>query len=379
MTRPEARTAPLFEPFELRSATLRNRIAMAPMTRKRSPDGLPTEAVAAYYRRRAEGGFGLIFSEGTFIDHPSAQADDGASYRDIPHFFGRDALSGWERVAGAIREAGAAFMPQLWHVGEVRRLGMPRAPAEPGLGPRAIVEDGRQLVKPMDEADVEAVAQSYARAARAAEDMGCAGVALHGAHGYLMDQFLWPEINARQDGYGGSIEGRSRVARRIVAAIRDAVAPDFPIVFRFSQWKMTDYDARIVNTPDELRTLLRGLGDAGVDAFDVSTRRFWEPAFADSDESLAAWTKRLSGLPTIAVGSIGLDQPHHSKYFREKAQIDAGVADLAPVLTALAAGDFDMVAVGRASLADPNWANKIRAGDTAGIQPFVRADLERYR
>jgi len=368
----------LFEPQPFGPATLRNRIAMAPMTRKRSPGGVPSEEVAAYYRRRGEGGAGLIFSEGAFIDHPSAQAHEGNAYDNIPHFFGRDALRGWERVLAEVRGAGALFVPQLWHVGEVRRLGMADDPAVPGFGPREIVENGKAVVKAMSERDCEEISDSYARCARAAREMGCGGVALHGAHGYLMDQFFWSETNRRSDRYGGGIENRSRLACLVVERIRDAVGPGFPIVFRFSQWKMTDYDARIAESPAELGVLLDRLVAAGVDWFDVSTRRFWEPAFEGDPRSLAAWTRHLSGKPAIAVGSIGLDRPHQSKVFRDKVDIAAQFADVEPVAEALARRDFDLAAVGRAILADPEWPEKVRTGRTAEIRPFERADLATY-
>jgi len=368
----------LFQPVALGPRLLRNRIAMAPMTRKRSPGGVPGPETAAYYRRRGEGGVGLIISEGCFIDHPTAGAIDPPSYQDIPHFFGAAALAGWDRVRRAVQATGAAMIPQLWHIGEIRRLGMGPDPAVPGFGPRGMAGDGRTLVKAMDERDMAAVAESYARGALAARELGFDGVALHGAHGYLLDQFLWPATNERRDGHGGGMANRCRFACQVVAAIRAAVGPGFPIVLRFSQWKMSDYEARIAATPAELGIFLARLTDAGVDLFDVSTRRFWEPAFAGSPLSLAAWTRRLSGRPVIAVGSIGLDQPHQSKLFRDKATIDARVTDLDRVVEALERGDFDIAAVGRAILSDPAWAEKVRAGRMAEIKPFVRADLESY-
>lgn len=369
----------LFKPYAFGKTTLRNRIAMAPMTRKRSPSGVPTEQVAGYYRRRGEGGVGLIFSEGVFIDHPSAQAHENHAYENIPHFFGAAALKGWERVLQAVHSTGARFVPQLWHVGEIRRLGMPDDPTVPGYGPRQITQDGEITVKAMDVRDMEDIAASYARCARTAHDMGCDGIALHAAHGYLIDQFFWPKTNDRTDSFGGPMENRCRFACRIVEAVRASVGPDFPIVFRFSQWKMSDYDARIARTPEELEILLTRLVTAGVSVFDVSTRRFWEPAFEDDPRSLAAWTRRLSGKPTIAVGSIGLDQPHHSKLFRDKVKIDANVTELDDVIEAVSRGDFDLAAVGRAILADPDWVEKVRTDRMRDIRPFVRSDLEAYR
>jgi 2,4-dienoyl-CoA reductase-like NADH-dependent reductase (Old Yellow Enzyme family) len=174
------------------------------------------------------------------------------------------------------------------------------------------------------------------------------------------------------------MENRCRFACLVIERIRDSVAPDFPIVFRFSQWKMSDYNARIAETPGELKIMLQRLVAAGVDWFDVSTRRFWEPAFDTDPRSLAAWTRALSGKPVIAVGSIGLDQPHHSKLFRDKVNIDAQVVELDNLVTAMAQGDFDMAAVARAILADPEWAEKVRSGRMAEIRPFERTDLEAY-
>jgi len=368
----------LFRPIGFGRARARNRLAMAPMTRKHSPGGIPTPEVARYYRRRADGGIGLIFSEGSFIDHPSAQAHAGSSYSDIPHFFGRGALRGWESVLEGIHDAGALFVPQLWHVGEVRRLGMPEMPEVPGFGPRQLVEQGREVVKAMDERDCEDIADSYARGALAAREIGCDGVALHGAHGYLLDQFLWPQTNLREDALGGAMENRCRLACLVVERMRAAVGADLPIVFRFSQWKMTDYDARIAATPAELGILLQKLVEAGVDWFDVSTRRFWQPAFDGDPRSLAAWTRALSGKPVIAVGSIGLDQPHHSKIYRDKIDIDAGVTDLGDLVAAMRRGDFDIAAVGRAILAEADWARKVREGRMEDIRGFHRADLDSY-
>lgn len=363
----------LFEPAELAGLSLRNRIVMAPMSRYRSPGGVPDADNVAYYRRRAAAGVGLIVSEGTYIDHPGAPV-----YRNVPHFFGADALAGWVRVLEAVHAEGGCMVPQLWHVGAARTLGAPPDPAVPGYGPCEVVQDGRRVVVGMDGADIKAVAQSYARSARHARELGFDGVAVHGAHGYLIDQFLWPQTNRREDGHGGSLDNRCRFAVEVIRAMRAAVGPDFPIVLRFSQWKATDYGARIAGTPDELAALLRHLSDAGVDLFDVSTRRFYEPAFEGDPRSLAAWTRHLSGRPVIAVGSIGLDQPHQSKHYRTSDNVAAAVTDLRAVHEGLARGDFDLAAVGRAILADPQWTEKARRGAFGEITPFTRSAMDSY-
>ena len=362
--------AKLYQPFALGRTTLRNRIVMAPMTRNSSPGGVPTEAVAAYYARRASGGAGLIVTEGTCIDHPAANG-----YVDVPAFFGAG-LDGWSRVVHAVHAEGAAIMPQLWHVGAVRRPGMAPDPAVPGMGPMDVFENDVRVVRAMTHADIAAVAASYARAASSAVELGCDAVEIHGAHGYLLDQFFWAQSNQRHDEYGGSIAARVRIGAEVVAAMRAAVPADFPIVFRFSQWKMTDYKARVANDPDELRELLQPLAAAGVDMFHVSTRRFWEPAFDGSAENLAACARRVTGKPVIAVGSIGLAQQHETRRLRTRDNVGSEVADLTRLAKCLARDDFDLVAVGRGMLADPQWADKVRKGDVSALNALKPDMLE---
>jgi 2,4-dienoyl-CoA reductase-like NADH-dependent reductase (Old Yellow Enzyme family) len=363
----------LFRPMPFGPATLRNRIAMAPMTRNRSPGGVPGEDVAAYYRRRADGGVGLVITEGTYVDHPAA-----SGYEKVPMLAGEAALAGWRHVVDSVHAAGALIIPQLWHVGAVRRLGMSPDPTIAGIGPMDVTEDGKRVVRAMTEADVEAVAESYARAAAAAIQVGFDGIELHGAHGYLIDQFLWHRSNRRTDSFGGPIENRVRLAGRIVAAVRGAIGTRMPLVFRFSQWKMSDYEARLAETPDELARFLGPLAAAGVDHFHVSTRRFWEPAFAGSDLSLAGWTRKLSGKPVIAVGSVGLDKPHQTRRLRTPENVRAAVTDLRLVTERMAADEFDLVAVGRALLADFAWPAKVRRGDYPSIAPLTPEALETF-
>lgn len=361
----------LFAPFRCGSLHLTNRVVMAPMTRWHSPGGVPGEDVAAYYARRARGGAGLILTEGVNIDHPSA-----AGYDDVPDLFGDAAVRGWRRVIDAVHADGAAIIPQLWHVGAFRRPGVGPDRGALGVGPARIVEDRRTVVRRLDRTTLEAIVASYARAARTAADAGFDGVEIHGAHGYLLDQFLWSATNHRRDCHGGSIERRAGFAAAVTAAIRRAIPRDMPLIFRFSQWKMTDYAARIVRTPAELARLLTPLRAAGVDMLHVSTRRFWEPAFAGSDHNLARWTRDLSGLPVIAVGSVGLDSAHRSRAMGGHAAAQAEVADLSPVLRGLEDGDFDLVAVGRAMLADAEWANKVKTGRHAEIAPLRPQHLQ---
>ncbi|OHV08842.1 NADH:flavin oxidoreductase [Kushneria phosphatilytica] len=362
---------PLFEAFELGNLTLSNRIVMAPMTRNQSPGGVPSDAVAEYYESRARGGVGLIITEGTFIDHPGANG-----YPDVPAFHG-EGLKGWQQVVERVHAAGGRIAPQLWHVGRERRPGTEPDAGVPGFGPMAIEEDGVEVVRAMSEWDIQEVVASFARAARDAKEVGFDALELHGAHGYLIDQFLWPESNQRSDSYGGSLENRLRFPLMIVRAVREAVGPDFPIIFRFSQWKLSDYDATIADTPEALGALLKPLAEAGVDIFHASTRRMWEPGFAGSDKTLAAWTRELTGRPVIAVGSIGLDKTFRTGHFtRTEDPTSKSRVDVRQLAEQRQRGDFDLIAIGRALLSDPHWAGKVRDGELSSLFDFDRSALD---
>ncbi|MBM7568667.1 NADH:flavin oxidoreductase [Paenibacillus sacheonensis] len=354
----------LFEPFRSAKLSLDNRIVMAPMTRGFSPGGVPSEDVAAYYKRRAENGVGLIVTEGTLINHPAA----GASTR-WPHFYGANALNGWSGVVNAVHGAGGKIMPQLWHLGITRKPGTGTNPDAPSVGPSGLNLAGEQVGEPLTEAEIADLIAAYAQAAADAKRLGFDGIELHGAHGYLIDQFFWGVTNTRTDRFGGGLVKRTRFAAEVVEACRRAVGPDFPIMLRFSQWKDGAYDARLAKDADELALFLQPLTDAGVDVFHCSTRRFWEPAFDDGvDLNLAAWTKKLTGKPTITVGSVGLDL-EFTRFFKEKK--GAGITGIEELLERLDRGEFDLVAIGRALLGDPAWAAKIKEGRESELRPFT--------
>lgn len=359
----------LFTPFPYGNRTLRNRVVMAPMTRGFSPSSIPGDNVVQYYRRRAAGGAGLLITEGTYIDHPSANG-----YVDVPAFFGA-ALEGWRKVVDAVHAEGALIVPQLWHVGSIRRPHMGPVPGVPGVGPEEIRENGQVVVRRMSHTDIREVVASYARAARAARDTGFDGLEIHAAHGYLIDEFFWEAANRRTDEYGGPLANRTRLATEVVAAVRAAVGPNFPIQFRWSQWKMSDYGVRIARSPEELGELLAPLAAAGVDLFHVSTRRFWEPAFAGSAETLAACTRRMTGKPVIAVGSVGMAAQHESSKLEWRKDRGSAIANLDKLTAALANDEFDLIATGRGILADPEWPNKMRAGAFDQLVPLTEAAL----
>jgi 2,4-dienoyl-CoA reductase-like NADH-dependent reductase (Old Yellow Enzyme family) len=358
----------LFQPFQLGNLSLTSRVVMAPMTRSFSPGHVPNAKVVEYYRRRAAAGVGLIVTEGTTVNH---KASNG--YPSVPQFFGEAALAGWRQVVDAVHNEGGKIVPQLWHVGAIRRLGSEPDGSVPAYGPTEKTKDGQVLVRGMSKTDIDEVIAAFAQAARDAKAIGMDGVEIHGAHGYLVDQFFWEGTNQRSDEYGGSLANRSRFAVELIAAVREAVGPDYPIIFRFSQWKQQDYSARLVETPQALGEFLQPLADAGVDIFHCSTRRFWEPEFEGSALNLAGWTRRLTGKPTITVGSVGLD----GEFLQFMVNTDkvAQPASLEKLLERLGNQEFDLVAVGRALLVDPDWAIKVREGRDQDILPFSREAL----
>ena len=364
---------PFFVPFECKSLKLANRFVMAPMSRYFAPGGIVTEASADYYRRRIEGGVGCVITEGTAIDQPGAVAAD-----TIPCFFSAEGLAGWDRVRAQVQAAGGAIIPQLWHVGGCEDFNFPESPHPPLQSPSGIVGPGVTGGQPMTTQDIDAVIASFVRGALDAQRLGFDAIELHGAHGYLFDQFFWDVTNQRDDGFGGAdIADRVRFAVEVVAAIRQAVGPDYAIAFRVSQWKVYQYDAKIARSPQELERWLVPLANAGVDIFHCSDRRFWEPAFPDEgDYNLAGWAKQVTGRPTITVGSVGLDRDLMEDFVAGESR--PTLKSLDELARRFQRGDFDLVAIGRALLADPNWLRKVQTGEVDQLVPYSRecmADL----
>lgn len=359
----------LFSQFTTNSLTLQNRIVMAPMTRMQSPASIPTLEVAEYYQQRAKGGAGLLITECTFINHPVANGFAGA-----PAFHGKEALEGWQRVVNKVHEVGGKIVPQIWHAGAARSMNTTPNETMLSIGPMDIYENNQHTVRGMTKDDIENVIDAFTIASIDAKNLGFDGVEIHGAHSYLIDQFFWKESNQRTDEYGGNLKNRIKFACQLVESIRCAVGKEFPIIFRFSQWKLSDYTAKIALDSQELEEFLIPLIKAGVDIFHVSTRRFWEPAFDGSELSLAGWTRKITGKPVITVGSVGIDNEFSLDIFSSHIQSKPKSIEL--VESMLQNKEFDLVAVGRSILADPEWPHKIESGQLDKIIPFSSKSLE---
>ncbi|MBU2154215.1 MAG: NADH:flavin oxidoreductase, partial [Alphaproteobacteria bacterium] len=354
----------LFTPFTFKGLTLPNRIVMAPMTRSFSPGGIATDDVAAYYRRRAENQVGLIVTEGTGVNRPASLNDPG-----VPRFHGDKELAAWGKVSDEVHKADGLIAPQLWHVGGVKTRSEDWTPPGPYDSPSGLSRPEKKFGEPMSDSDVADAIRAFADAAAAAKALGFDAIELHGAHGYLIDQFFWDGTNVREDAYGAKdLPGRARFASDILKAVRKAVGPDYPVIIRISQWKQQDYDVKLAPTPKALEAWLGALVEAGADVLHCSQRRFWEPEFEGSDLNFAGWAKKVTGAPTITVGSVGLSGEFIAAFAGEGSQ-PASIDKLERMLDR---GDFDMVAVGRALLQDPEWVVKIREGRHDELTAFDR-------
>jgi 2,4-dienoyl-CoA reductase-like NADH-dependent reductase (Old Yellow Enzyme family) len=362
-------TNALFTPFALKSLQLKNRIVMAPMTRSFSPGGVPGADVAAYYRRRAEGQVGLILSEGTVVERPASSNDP-----NIPHFYGEAALAGWQHVIDEVHAGGGKMGPQLWHMGVMAEHRSGWKPSEAFEGPSGLIKPGEATGKAMTENDITDTIAAFAQAAADTKRLGFDCLELHGAHGYLIDQFFWAGLNERTDAYGGDdLTQRSRLAVELVKEVRRAVGEDFVISLRLSQWKQQDYAVKLAHTPQEMEAWLQPLADAGVDIFHCSQRRFWEPEFENkgSDLNFAGWVKKLTGKTTITVGSVGLSGEFLAGFAGEASE-PSGIEEL---LRRMDRNEFDLVAVGRQLIVDPNWVEKIQQGRLNEMKGFSREAL----
>jgi len=357
----------LFEPFDYGALKLANRIVMAPMTRSFSPGNIPGDNVAHYYRRRAEGGVGLILTEGVSTNITTATGTP-----NVPNMVTDEAKAGWKKVVDGVKAAGGKIGVQLWHEGPYRNPAKTEHPDNPSWSASGVKVPGKQLWEPMSATEIEMAITEFVDAAVAAKDLGFDCVEFHGAHSYLIDSFFWDQTNLRNDKWGGpDWKARTSFACEIIRRTREKVGPGFPLLIRLSQWKQQDFSAKPAGTPEELSEWLTPLVDAGIDMFHCSQRRFWEPEFEGSDLNFAGWTQKLTGKPAISVGSVGLSGEFTATYAGEVSK----PASLDELIARMERKEFDLIAVGRALLQDPQWAEKIRRGRNDELMEFSKDAL----
>lgn len=374
-----SRIEPLMQPLTVRGVTLPNRIVMSPMTRGASPNGVPGADVAVYYTRRAAGGVGTIYTESVFIDDAGTMGKfglegGGDKPNPWPLMFGEAPLEGWRGVVDAVHSAGGKIFPQLMH------LGLQRSPAKGESwdtikisSPSGVYGTAEELAAMPAEAqavlnnsanaatdeEIVALVDAFASAAAEAKSVGFDGIALHGGHGYLIDNFMRPETNLRTDRWGGDHIGRLAFPVAVVKAVREAIGEDVPISFRFSQWTHHNLEAQLFPTRKILEDILHTLSDAGVDIFEASARDFTDPVFEGSSQNLAALTREITGKPTVMVGGTGV----YRKPGESALVPPVVVNNIDEVLQRFEAGEFDLLAVGRSLLNDPEWVKKASSGE----------------
>lgn len=345
---------PVLEPVQIGSLRLANRSVVAPMSRvSADPDGRATTQMAAYYRSFADGGFGLVITEGIYPD-----ARFGRGYERQPGLVNEHQRDAWRVVTDAVHDAGAPVIAQLMHAGALSQC------LDDTIAPSAVPPRGQKLSdyggsgafplpREMSLAQIEAAVGAFATAARTAAAAGFDGVEIHGANGYLLDQFITRYTNRRTDEYGGGPAARIRLTAEVLRAVRASTPAGFVVGVRLSQTKVNDMVYRW-SGPDEATTYFAAVAEAGADYVHVASegRRWHDTAIMSDGRSITALAREVTGLPIVANG---------------------GMHDPALAREILDDGHADLVSLASGALANRDWPLRVRDGRT--LAAFDKAIL----
>lgn len=349
----------LFDPVQAGDLHLANRVVMAPLTRNRSPDAVPPPMVATYYAQRASAG--LLISEATAI------SQQGQGYSDVPGLYGTEQLDGWKRVTTDVHAAGGKIVVQLWHVGRVSHTslqpdnGAPVAPSAIAAKTKTVlIKDGKpefvdtSTPRALRADELPGIVHSYEVAARNAVDTaGFDGVEIHGANGYLLDQFLRSNSNHREDDYGGSIENRARLLLEVTRAITGAIGGGKTGIRLSPVTPANDaYDADPQPLFDYVVRQLATLNLAYIHIIEGATGGAREVDGSPFDYAALKAAYREAGGKGAWMVNNGLD----------KALAEEALANGA-----------DLVAFGRPYIANPDMVERLKAGG-----PFNAGDRNTY-
>ncbi|AHG18663.1 NADH:flavin oxidoreductase [Chania multitudinisentens RB-25] len=353
-------SAPLLTTANINGLRLPNRMVVAPMTRiSASPDGQATDAMVRYYERFAKGGFGLIVTEGIYTDQAYSQG-----YANQPGLSDVEQARAWRPVVQAIQAAGGRVVAQLMHAGALSQANRFR---DHTVGPSAIRPKGKQMAlyrgdgeypvpREMTEAEITEAIGGFSRAALLAMEVaGFDGVEIHGANGYLLDQFFTDYTNARNDGWGGAIAQRLRITTEVIRAVRQVLGAAVPVGVRISQGKVNDFFHKWQEAEQGAADVFRVLAESSVDYIHITEFEAWRPAFADGGASLVQLARiHAPDVTIIANGSL-----HAAE------QATAALADGA-----------DLIALGRGALSNPDWPLRLQAGQPlAEFNPALLSPL----
>jgi 2,4-dienoyl-CoA reductase-like NADH-dependent reductase (Old Yellow Enzyme family) len=330
----------LFSPFQIKNFTLNNRLGVAPMTRMSSPgDSIPRKDVLDFLVRRAQNGAAIVYTEAIVTDYESAQGYPGQA-----RMVTQRQIDAWKPVVSAIQDEGAIAIMQIFHCG---RMAWPEInPANRVIAPSAITpkQDNPLTGAPypvpdvMSRFDIQHVISGFAETAKGAVEAGFDGIEIHGAHGYLICNFLSSYSNQRTDDYGGSVENRFRFAREVIQTVKNAVPEDRLLTFRISNWGVADMDVPLFESKSEYQEMIRMLSKEPIDVISVSTFNFKDKAFG-TVQNMAEITREVIDLPIMICGQI---------YDRASAEE--------------ALKHSDIVLSAKSFLLNPNWVEDVRAG-----------------
>lgn len=361
---------PALEPLRIGGLQAANRLAVAPMTRvSAEADGTPTTDMADYYAEFARGGFGLVITEGTYTDTAYSQG-----YLNQPGLVSERNVAAWQKVTAGVHEAGALIVAQLMHAGA---LSQGNAYRDDTAGPSAVQPRGERMPeygghgpwptpKEMTQEDIDTAIAGFVAAAAKAKDAGFDGVEVHGANGYLLDQFLTDYTNQRTDSYGGPVAARVKLTAQIVEAIRAEVGPEWCVGVRLSQTKVNDFKYRWPGGAHDAEVIFKALTEAGASYLHIASegRNWIETARLDGGLTITGLARRVSGLPVIANGGM------------HDAELSTQV---------IGDGHADLVSVGKAALVNPDLPRRLAEGrelekfDHALLEPMVTLDNVRRR
>ena len=340
-------TSALFAPIVINGHTVTNRLSVAPMTRiTATKDGRATEKMTRYYERFARGGFGTVITEGIYTDQAFSQG-----YLNQPGMTDEAQANAWKPIVNGIKAHGALAIAQLMHAGAISQGNRFR---DGTVGPSAIQPKGTQMTfyhgkdryalpAAITETQIADAINGFAESAgRAIENAGFDAIEIHGANGYLLDQFLTDYANKRADRWDGSTENRVRLILETFKAVRAKVGPRVPVGVRISQGKVNDYDHKWAAAERDAEIIFGSLAEAGVDFIHVTEHEAWKPAFTPGGASLMRLAKRYAPKAVIfANGSL-----HNVE--RAVAALDEGA---------------DILTIGRGALANPDLPRRLSERD----------------
>jgi len=337
--------------------TLANRFALAPMTRTSAePNGTPNDLMADHYEAYAKGGFGLLITEGTYTDNGPSQG-----YANQPGIINAAQIEGWKTIVNRVHAAGSKMFVQLMHAGAQFQanhyLDQPVAPStvKPKGAPLGFYGDQTQWKTPtsMTIEDIQFAITGFAQSAVNAKAAGFDGIELHGANGYLLNQFLSTYFNHRDDSYGGNLENRLRIVVETIEAVREAVGNDFPLGIRLSQVTVTDPDYQLPEGEEGFRQIVEAVRDAGADFVHTTDGDVRRAPFIEGTKTLADVAAEVDNLELIING--GIDETNHQDFAAHYPKA--------------------LLAIGKKALANPDFVQRLKEGkkiddvDFAMLQP----------